>query len=58
MQAFGTSVAALLNNRRNLAGCGTVSETNSAWRPSLLQDLDAGTPLELDAGRGGAAKIG
>lgn len=32
--------------------------TNPAWRPSLLQDLDAGRPLELDAWSGGAVKIG
>lgn len=35
-----------------------VSETNPAWRPSLLQDLDAGRPLELDAWSGGAVKMG
>jgi 2-dehydropantoate 2-reductase len=32
--------------------------SNPAWRPSLLQDLDAGRPLELDAWSGGAVKIG
>jgi 2-dehydropantoate 2-reductase len=32
--------------------------TNPAWRPSLLQDLDAGRPLELDAWSGGAVKVG
>lgn len=35
-----------------------VAATNPAWRPSLLQDLDAGRPLELDAWSGGAVKIG
>jgi 2-dehydropantoate 2-reductase len=35
-----------------------VSAGNPAWRPSLLQDLDAGRPLELDAWSGGAVKIG
>ncbi len=35
-----------------------VSESNPGWRPSLLQDLDAGRPLELDAWCGGAVKIG
>ena len=35
-----------------------VSERNPGWRPSLLQDLDAGRPLELDAWSGGAVKIG
>lgn len=35
-----------------------VSVSNPAWRPSLLQDLDAGRPLELDAWSGGAVKIG
>lgn len=32
--------------------------SNPAWRPSLLQDLDAGRPLELDAWSGGVVKIG
>ena len=31
---------------------------NPAWRPSLLQDLDAGRRLELDAWSGGAVKMG
>jgi 2-dehydropantoate 2-reductase len=35
-----------------------VAESNPAWRPSLLQDLDAGRPLELDAWSGGAVMIG
>lgn len=35
-----------------------VAATNPTWRPSLLQDLDAGRPLELDAWNGGAVKIG
>ncbi len=35
-----------------------VAASNPAWRPSLLQDLDAGRPLELDAWSGGAVKIG
>jgi 2-dehydropantoate 2-reductase len=35
-----------------------IAATNPAWRPSLLQDLDAGRPLELDAWSGGAVKIG
>ena len=35
-----------------------VSVSNPHWRPSLLQDLDAGRPLELDAWSGGAVKIG
>ena len=35
-----------------------VASSNPGWRPSLLQDLDAGRPLELDAWCGGAVKIG
>ena len=35
-----------------------IAESNPAWRPSLLQDLDAGKPLELDAWTGDAVKIG
>ena len=35
-----------------------IAESNPAWRPSLLQDLDAGRPLELDAWSGGAVMIG
>jgi 2-dehydropantoate 2-reductase len=35
-----------------------VAASNPAWRPSLLQDLDAGRPLELDAWSGGAVQIG
>jgi 2-dehydropantoate 2-reductase len=35
-----------------------VAANNPAWRPSLLQDLDAGRPLELDAWSGDAVKIG
>jgi 2-dehydropantoate 2-reductase len=35
-----------------------IAATNPAWRPSLLQDLDAGRPLELDAWSGGAVKVG
>lgn len=35
-----------------------VSVSNPDWRPSLLQDLDAGRPLELDAWSGGAVKMG
>jgi 2-dehydropantoate 2-reductase len=35
-----------------------IAASNPAWRPSLLQDLDAGRPLELDAWSGGAVKIG
>lgn len=35
-----------------------MSALNPDWRPSLLQDLDAGRPLELDAWSGGAVKIG
>ena len=35
-----------------------VAESNPGWRPSLLQDLDSGRPLELDAWCGGAVKIG
>ena len=35
-----------------------VAVNNPDWRPSLLQDLDAGRPLELDAWSGGAVKIG
>ena len=35
-----------------------VSVSNPDWRPSLLQDLDAGRPLELDAWSGGAVKVG
>jgi 2-dehydropantoate 2-reductase len=35
-----------------------LAASNPAWRPSLLQDLDAGKPLELDAWSGGAVKIG
>jgi len=35
-----------------------IAVNNPGWRPSLLQDLDAGRPLELDAWSGGAVKIG
>jgi len=35
-----------------------VAVSHPAWRPSLLQDLDAGKPLELDAWSGGAVQIG
>lgn len=35
-----------------------VAVTNPSWRPSLLQDLEAGKPLELDAWSGGAVAIG
>lgn len=35
-----------------------IAASNPAWRPSLLQDLDAGRPLELEAWSGGAVKIG
>lgn len=35
-----------------------IAASNPAWRPSLLQDLDASRPLELDAWSGGAVKIG
>jgi 2-dehydropantoate 2-reductase len=35
-----------------------IAESNPGWRTSLLQDLDAGRPLELDAWSGGAVKIG
>ena len=35
-----------------------VSKSNPDWRPSLLQDLDAGRPLELDAWSGGAVLVG
>jgi 2-dehydropantoate 2-reductase len=35
-----------------------IAESNPAWRPSLLQDLDAGRPLELDAWSGGTVTIG
>jgi 2-dehydropantoate 2-reductase len=35
-----------------------IAESNPAWRPSLLQDLDAGRPLELDAWCGGAVRMG
>jgi 2-dehydropantoate 2-reductase len=35
-----------------------MSARNPEWRPSLLQDLDAGRPLELDAWSGDAVKIG
>ncbi len=35
-----------------------IAVSNPAWRPSLLQDLDAGRPLELDAWSGGAVMIG
>jgi 2-dehydropantoate 2-reductase len=35
-----------------------IAQSNPAWRPSLLQDLDAGRPLELDAWSGGAVMIG
>jgi 2-dehydropantoate 2-reductase len=34
-----------------------IAASNPAWRPSLLQDLDAGRPLELDAWSGGAVQI-
>ena len=32
--------------------------SNPDWRPSLLQDLDAGRPLELEAWSGGAVRVG
>ena len=35
-----------------------IAASNPAWRPSLLQDLDAGRPLELDAWSGGAVLMG
>ncbi len=35
-----------------------IAVSNPDWRPSLLQDLDAGRPLELDAWSGGAVRIG
>lgn len=35
-----------------------VAGRNPAWRTSLLQDLDAGRPLELDAWSGGAVMLG
>ena len=35
-----------------------VSVSNPHWRPSLLQDLEAGRPLELDAWSGCVVKIG
>jgi len=35
-----------------------MATSNPAWRPSLLQDLEAGRPLELDAWSGGAVNIG
>jgi 2-dehydropantoate 2-reductase len=35
-----------------------IAASNPAARPSLLQNLDAGRPLELDAWSGGAVKIG
>ena len=35
-----------------------MSTRNPEWRPSLLHDLDAGRPLELDAWSGGAVKLG
>jgi len=35
-----------------------MAASNPTARPSLLQDLDAGRPLELDAWSGGAVKIG
>lgn len=35
-----------------------VASRNPAWRTSLLQDLDAGRPLELDAWSGGAVMLG
>jgi 2-dehydropantoate 2-reductase len=35
-----------------------IAASNPAARPSLLQDLEAGRPLELDAWSGGAVKIG
>ena len=39
-------------------GIDEIAESNPAWRTSLLQDLDAGRPLELDAWSGGAVLIG
>jgi 2-dehydropantoate 2-reductase len=35
-----------------------IAASNPAWRTSLLQDLDAGRPLELDAWSGGAVLMG
>ena len=39
-------------------GIDEIAESNPAWRTSLLQDLDAGRPLELDAWSGGAVLMG
>ncbi len=39
-------------------GIDEIAASNPAWRTSLLQDLDAGRPLELDAWSGGAVLMG
>jgi 2-dehydropantoate 2-reductase len=35
-----------------------MAANNPDWRPSILQDLDAGKTLELEAWSGGAVNIG
>ena len=52
-QSFGDEEIAKFENILD-----EISLRNPDWRPSLLQDLDAGRPLELDAWSGDAVKIG
>ena len=52
-QSFGDEEITMFENILD-----EISLSNPDRRPSLLQDLDAGRPLELDASSGGAVKIG
>jgi 2-dehydropantoate 2-reductase len=69
LAAMAVAEAITLANAKGLAfGPESVTKADQLWdemaasnpaaRPSLLQDLDAGRPLELDAWSGGAVKIG
>ena len=58
---LGPGQKALARTRRSGQSrpiCGTDCGHQSGLATSLLQDLDAGRPLELDAWSGGAVKIG
>jgi 2-dehydropantoate 2-reductase len=69
LAAMAVAEAITLANAKGLAfGPASVIQADQLWdeiaannpaaRPSLLQDLEAGRPLELDAWSGGAVKIG
>jgi len=69
LASMAVAEAITLANAKGLAfGPESVTKADQLWddiaashpagRPSLLQDLDAGRPLELDAWSGGAVKIG